>query len=105
MFFPCFLGKHDQQNELQQSLQSCYYYLAENMDLIELIPWLQSYDVLEVHEVDFIKTCRTSFKQNCCLLDLMMMKSNQQILTFIQGLKECNQYHLAEKLNPAGKGQ
>ena len=72
------------------------------MDLTELIPWLQAYDVLTNYEAESIKACVTSFKQNCCLLDLMMMKSDHQIQTFIQGLTECNQRHLATQIDPSG---
>ena len=72
------------------------------MDLTELLPWLQSNNVFTMHDTDFIKAYRTSFKQNCCLLDLMMTKSDHEIQTFIQGLIECNQRHLAQKVDPSG---
>ena len=72
------------------------------MDLTELIPWLQSYDVLTVHETESIKACVTSFKQSCCLLDYLQRKSSLQLETFIQGLIECNQSHLAQKIDPSG---
>ena len=72
------------------------------MDLTELIPWLQSNDVITNHEADTIKACVTSFKQNCCLLDCLQRKSSLQLETFIQGLIESNQTHLAQQLNPEG---
>ena len=72
------------------------------MVLTELIPWLQSYDVLTDHEAQFIKACVTSFKQNCCLLECLHRKSSLQLETFIQGLIESNQSHLAQKIDPSG---
>ena len=72
------------------------------MVLTELIPWLQSNDVLTNHEAESIKACVTSFKQNCCLLDWLQTKSSLQIQTFVQGLIECNQTHLAQQLDPEG---
>ena len=103
----CFIfeGKSDQQDALRPVLKSCHYYLAENMVLTELIPWLQSYDVLTILEAESIKACVTSFKQNCCLLDYLQRKSSLQLETFIQGLIECNQTHLARHLDPEGNGQ
>ena len=73
------------------------------MDLTELLPWLQSNEVITMYDTDSIKAYRTSFRQNSYLLDLLMMKSDQQIQTFIQGLIECNQAHLAQQLDPEGK--
>ena len=102
IFFIFFAGNPDEQGSLRHSLKSCHYYLAENMVLTELIPWLQSYDVLTIHETDSIKACVTSFKQNCCLLDCLQTKSIPQIQTFILGLIECNQTHLAQQLDPEG---
>ena len=83
-------------------LKPCYSYLAENLDLTELVPWLLTNDVLTSYDSQSIKACVSSYKQNCCLLDLMMMKSYQQIQTFIQGLIECNQRHLAHRVDPSG---
>ena len=85
-------------------LKPYYSYLAENLDLTELVPWLLTNDVLTSYDSQSIKACVSSYKQNCCLLDLMMMKSDQQIQTFIQGLLKCNQTHLAQQLYPDGKG-
>ena len=104
MFF-IFAGKSDQQDALRHVLKSCHYYLAENMVLTELIPWLQSCNVLTNHEAESITSCVTSFKQNCCLLECLQRKSSLQLDTFIQGLIECNQTHLAQHLDPEGNGQ
>ena len=68
------------------------------MDLTQLFPWLQSNDVLTMQDTASIQAYRTSFRQNSHLLDLMTMKSDQQIQTFIQGLIECNQKHLVWQL-------
>ena len=83
-------------------LKPYYSYLAENLELTELVPWLLTNDVLTTYDYQSIKACVLPYKQNCCLLDLMMMKSDQQIQTFIQGLIECNQTHLAQQLDPEG---
>ena len=99
---PLFVGTHDQQDELRHILKSCHYYIAENLDQTELLPWLQTYDVLTIHEAESIKACVTSFKQNYSLMDCIQRKSNLQLETFIQGLIECNQRHLARKIDPSG---
>ena len=83
-------------------LKPCYSYLVENLDLTELVPWLLTNEVLTSYDSQSIKACVSPYKQNCCLLDLMMMKSDQQIQTFIQGLIECNQRHLAQRVDPSG---
>ena len=83
-------------------LRPVYTYLAENLDLTELVPWLLTSGVLTYYDSQSIKACVSPYKQNCCLLDLMMMKSDQQIQTFIQGLIECNQRHLAQRVDPSG---
>ena len=83
-------------------LKSRYSYLADNLELTELIPWLQSYEVLSSHDSQSINACVTEYKNNCCLLDHLEMKSDQQIQTFIQGLRECNQVHLAQKIDFSG---
>ena len=72
------------------------------MDLIDLVPWLETNGVLTLLETESIKACTTPYKQNVHLLKLMMMKSNEQIQTFIQGLIECNQAHLAQEMDPEG---
>ena len=83
-------------------LKPYYSYLADNLELTELLHWLAVNDVLTSYDYLSIKACVSPYKQNCCLLDLMMMKSDQQTQTFIQGLIECNQTHLAQQLDPEG---
>ena len=83
-------------------LRPVYTYLAENLELTELVPWLLTNEVLTSYDSQSIKACVSPYKQNCCLLDLMMMKSDQQIQTFIQGLIECHQRHLAQKVDTSG---
>ena len=102
-FFFLFAGNFEQKDELTQNLKFCYNVLAEHMVLIELIPWLLSNDVLTSYDAQSIKACHSSFRQNCRLLDLMMMKSDQQIQTFIKGLIECDQANLAQEIDVGGK--
>ena len=93
----------DSQAALYEALlKPAYSHLAGNLELTELVPWLLTNEVLTSYDSQSIKACRTSYKQNCCLLDLMMMKSDQQIQTFIQGLIECNQRHLAHEIDQSG---
>ena len=83
-------------------LQTCHAYLAENLDLTEVLQHLLSEGVVTTSDAEAIKAEKGAFKQNCYLLDLMQSKSFSQIEGFINCLLNTNQTSLAKRIDPNG---
>ena len=80
----------------------CHAYLAENLDMTELLQHLLSEGVVTTSDAEAIRAEKGAFKQNCNLLDLMQSKSFIQIEGFIDCLLTTNQTDLAQRINPGG---
>ena len=93
------------EGELHKRLKTCHAYLAENLDLTELLHHLLSEGVVTTSDAEAIKAKTGAFKQNCSLLDLLQSKSLTQIERFIACLTATNQAHLVKKIDPNGNEQ
>ena len=102
MYLPLLVLIEDR-NELYNHLRSSHAYLAENLDLTQLLDNLLSEDVITMLDVDKVRAEKGFYKQNCCLLYILRTKSPSQIEKFIDSLVTTNQRHLAKMINPDGK--
>ena len=93
----------EDRNELYNRLRASHVYLAENLDLTQLLYHLLSEEVITMLDVDKVRAEKGFYKQNCCLLYILQTKSPSQIETLIEGLITTNQTHLAKMIDPNGK--
>ena len=91
------------ESELHKRLFACHVFLAENLDQTELLEHLLSEGVITSADAECIRAEKGTFKQNCCLLDLLQTKSLKQIGRFIDCLVTSRQIHLAHMIDPNGK--
>ena len=101
MYLPLLVSIEDR-NELYNRLRASHVYLAENLDLTQLLDHLLSEKVITMLEVDKVRAEKGFYKQNCCLLYIIQTKSPSQIEKFIGSLVTTNQKHLAQKIYPKG---
>ena len=102
MYLPLLVSIKDR-NELYNRLRASHVYLAENLNLTQLLDHLLSEEVITMLDVDKVRAEKGFYKQNCCLLYILQTKSPSQIEKFIDSLVTTNQIHLAKLINPNGK--
>ena len=90
-------------NQLHIRLQASHVYLAENLNLSQLLDHLLSEEVITMLDVDKVRAEKGFYKQNCGLLYILQTKSTSQIEKFIEALITTNQIHLAKKIGSNGK--
>jgi hypothetical protein len=77
--------------------------LVHDLDLDELLPWLQGEGILSRLDQEKIEGEKAAYEQKRILLDILQTKPEEQLEIFIQGLIECNQIHLAKLIDPNSK--
>ena len=102
MHLPLLVSIEDR-NELYDRLRASHVYLAENLNLTQLLDHLLSEEVITMLDVDKVRAEKGFYKQNCCLLYILQTKSPSQIEKFIDSLVTTNQIHLAKLIKPNGK--
>ena len=96
-------GSVRESKEAYERIRIHHFYFAMNLDLTELLDHLLENNVITSLECEEIKSGKTSFERNTCLLHLIPTKSHSQIEMFICCLRKTNQSHLAQLISSSGK--